>query len=112
MKQKNIIFEKPLFFDRDYLMVEIDVEKLDHAWKKDPFYVGNEFKINRKYRQAFYYINKHNKCSAPHIGFDGLGDVGFYDGRHRFAVLRDMGRRKVIVAVSKKDFNRLVKHFS
>ncbi|MFW6129951.1 MAG: hypothetical protein ACOC56_02130 [Atribacterota bacterium] len=112
MTNKKIIFEKPLFISHKYSIVEVDVKKIDNNWKNDIFYIGNEFKINNKYRQSFNYINKYNKCAVPHIGFDSSGIVGFYDGRHRFAVLRDMGIKKIFVAVFYKDLDRLVKYFS
>lgn len=111
-EEKEIVFEAPLCIDEEYLMVEIDVAKLDNSWKEDAFYIGNEFETNQKYRQALDYIKINNKCAVPHVGFDSFGIVGFYDGRHRFAVLRDMGIKKIFVAVSQRDFNRVVKYFS
>ena len=47
----------------------------------------------------------------PTIGLCDDGEVGFTDGRHRFAWLRDRGLESMPVAVSKESLEQITARF-
>ena len=55
-----------------------------------------------KYNRFKSYLETGEPILAPKIYFNGQ-KVRFYDGRHRFAVLRDLGMTRIPVAIDKKD---------
>ena len=59
-----------------------------------------------KYDKIKRYLETGEPIIAPHIYFDTKNDkttMHFHDGRHRFAVLRDLGMREIPVAIDKND---------
>jgi len=95
---------------KDYVLVNVDTAKLDAEWKaSDPpgFYVGpggTENAIHGRYErfQKWLKDNPGTPIEAPLISYndyDDRGGVSFTNGRHRFAVLRDMGYPRVSVMV-------------
>jgi hypothetical protein len=76
-------------------IVWISVEALDASWQKDCCYVaaggkgGNAFRYQR-FGQWLRASNPRRRIQMPVVGFPG-DCVGFEDGRHRFAWLRDHG---------------------
>lgn len=89
----------------DKVLVEIPVEKIDEAWKKQPenYLPTKETGTTeiKGRREAFQeWESKRDQpieSPTPYINEDG--SVEFIDGRHRFAVLRDRGDKTVVVAV-------------
>ena len=107
----EIVFEDPIHKFDDMHFVMIDVKSLDDAWQSDPFYIRSKSEGNSKYAEALDYICNLKSCASPHIGLDSEGKVGFFDGRHRFAVLRDLGLKSIKVAVSKEDYSKIKRLF-
>lgn len=90
-------------------LVEVDVAKLDAAWKKDTGYHlppdgSNDIGNRRERFKEFLETGK--PVNAPRVFLDE-GRVSFEDGRHRTAVLRDMGKSKIVVAVDKSQVQQV-----
>ena len=71
-------------------------------------YVGLNGKngSKEKYDKIKRYLETGEPIVAPHIYFDVKDDkttLHFHDGRHRFAVLRDLGMSEIPVAINKSD---------
>jgi tRNA nucleotidyltransferase (CCA-adding enzyme) len=89
-------------------VVLVDVSKFDAEWSKDEgFYISssgkNEISNRREKFQEFLKTGKPiimPSVSVRDIGSRGL--IGFTNGRHRFAVLRDMGFTEIPVSVDAK----------
>lgn len=61
-----------------------------------------------KYDKIKLYLETGEPIVAPHIYFDTKDDkttLHFHDGRHRFAVLRDLGMKEIPVAINKNDIS-------
>ena len=108
----QIFFTRPDSFrkNKDYVLVSVATDKLDHEWSKDTpgFYLApgsTENQIKGRYERFQQWLkdNPNTPIEAPVISFnDFAGDgVSFTNGRHRFAVLRDMGYPRVSVMVPK-----------
>lgn len=87
--------------------VLVSVDKIDAAWRAADetrgFYVGtNGAGSNQpgKYAAAKQNVLAEN-WTPPVVGFfgDDQTKVAFTDGRHHFAVARDLGRQSVVVEV-------------
>lgn len=88
-----------------HTLVEIDTEKLNELFKKDGIaYIepqgGNG--IGKRYAGVIEYLKTGRPIEATTVflnkRYDGLS-ASIGDGRHRFAVLRDMGMKKIPVAL-------------
>ena len=93
----------------DKSLIKVDTKKLDSELKKDDeMYVGyngtngsglkydrfkNFLKTNQEIRSPIIYLRK---LSSGEI------ETHIYDGRHRFAVLRDMGIKQIPVTIDKE----------
>ena len=88
--------------------VMVDAAKLDAGWSKDgEYYVpfGEERKPGARANvEAF--LRKGEPVEAPRVTVDADGTVSFTDGRHRFAVLRDLGVDRVAVTIEKSQLQR------
>ena len=88
----------------DEVMIWVDVDQLDALWREtDPTaYIPTEGEGQSEVRgrregvKRFLATGKHLQAPRLDVGVRGLG---FVDGRHRFAVLRDQGARRVAVMV-------------
>jgi hypothetical protein len=92
----------------DYDLVEVDLGKFDANWKKDPeYYVGpgGEGGIGNRYDNIKdFLINASEPIEAPEVTrMKSIDVVSFTDGRHRAAVLRDLGAKKMTILVPKED---------
>ncbi len=89
-----------------YKLVIVNTKKLDSELKKDTAsYVGKngENGSRLKYDRFKQYLNTNQPIFAPKVNIrkssSGEINTNIYDGRHRFAVLRDMGLEKIPVAM-------------
>lgn len=85
-------------------VVWISIEKLDAAWKHDTdAYIGTRgtgAAIENRYEQfGKWLLATGEPVELPAVGLDDDGSVGFTDGRHRFAWLRDHGVHSMRVQV-------------
>lgn len=89
-------------------VVYVSVSKLDKAWQKDgeAFYIppgGGGGEIGGR-RQGFREFRKNNpdtpvEMSRVYVNEKGVASFG--DGRHRFSVMRDEGKRVIPVTTSR-----------
>jgi hypothetical protein len=103
-------------------IVEVNVAALNHAWSQDKgFYVGEHgtgAAIGNRYDNFRQWIATHDSMEASVVGVQSDGRVGFENGRHRFAVLRDAGLRTIPVAMDRASarnaqrFGLLAKRYS
>lgn len=85
-----------------YKLVNIDVAKLDEAFKRDSaFYVGPDGVggINGRYSRVKQFITDNQTFEASSVIIGSDGSVGFENGRHRYAALRDASNRVIPVAM-------------
>ena len=91
------------------VLVAIDPKKLDEVWKNDPgFYIGpgGEGQIGSRYPRFQQWLkdNPGTPIEAPIVSWNPYNNTpSFTNGRHRFSVLRDLGAKKVYIAVPKED---------
>ena len=110
----------PLAASRRDVLVDADVRKLDKALSYDAgFHVGKggsgPSSVKGRYSEARSFIATARESGGKvhatevHLGKDGRPHVG--DGRHRFAAIRDSGRRSVPVAVPRAQAARFARLF-
>jgi len=96
--------------------VEVSVSKLDAAWQKDDGYHippgGGSDK--QKYQNAKDYIAKPDKgpVKMAQVNLDASGNLSVSDGRHRLAAIRDTGKARVWVTVSRAQAKKFKAEFS
>ncbi len=90
--------------------VQVDVAALDAAWQRDPSrYIppgGRPDDADRaRYERMREFIARARRVGIPieqpQITVDATDGVTFLDGRHRFAVLRDLGAGRLPVSVER-----------
>lgn len=99
---------------RGYQMVEVNAKKFDHAFKHNEHqYLAAGGKcqnaIKNRYQRFIEYLKGGEYIRPSEITMQTANVNGkrkivpfFEDGRHRYAVLRDMGMGKIPVAMSKE----------
>lgn len=92
----------------NYALVNVDLDKFDTNWKKDEgYYVGpgGEGGIGSRYENVKEYLTTTKEpVEAPEVTrMKAIDVVSFTDGRHRAAVLRDLGAKKMTILVPKED---------
>jgi hypothetical protein len=84
-------------------LVLVDVAEFDIAWREDhpDFYIGPEGINGSKYRYSLFedYLLSGADIDVPEVYVDEMGLAAFTNGRHRFAVLRDLGNQVAYVAM-------------
>lgn len=93
-----------------HIIVEIDIEKFDKQWKKNPFYVPSNQAAPTNLLKYSIWNKRHDKkgykaeMSTVAVGDDGSGNqvVGFIDGRHRYATYRDKGKKTIPIMITIK----------
>lgn len=91
-----------------YQLVEINVEQLDKVLQRQKGYVGYKGRggVKEKYDRFVRFLHTSHKIQPPRLALtkkiDGDIDVYIDDGRHRFAVLRDIGLEKIPVVMSEE----------
>ncbi|MBR6162613.1 hypothetical protein IKQ26_01805 [bacterium] len=94
-----------------FRQVEVDVEKLDNLLKLGKNYVAYKGigGSMEKYANFKEFLHTKNTIEPPKVSLtrDEFGDVitKIEDGRHRFAVLRDMGLKKIPVRMTEDSEN-------
>lgn len=88
---------------RGDVLAPIDVRKFDQAWANDPaFHIdpSGSNKIGTRLEQVDQFLKTAPAMDAPQAVVNADGTVGFTDGRHRTAYLRDQGVRRVPMSMS------------
>lgn len=92
--------------DAGHVLVDVRADKLDRAWSKDKnSYIGKRgagaIGDRREQFREFLKDSKNGAIKpivAPTVNV-GKNGPAFVDGRHRFSVLRDQGRKRVVISV-------------
>ncbi|OGM10520.1 hypothetical protein A2Z67_02870 [Candidatus Woesebacteria bacterium RBG_13_36_22] len=101
--------------------VLVDVDKFDKEWSKDEdFYIGpggTGAKISDRYERFNEFLKTGELIEMPEVSSRpltlGTGSlVGFTNGRHRFAVLRDLGFKVIPLSVDLNSFAFFKENFS
>ena len=110
---KQEVFNRIKIDDADkalgYEVVEINVDMLDRFLKRQPKYVGYKASGDGsydKYCRFMRFLHTKNDIKPPSLGIikhpDGDIALQINDGRHRFAVLRDIGMEKIPVMIDRE----------
>ena len=97
------------------VMVDVDVEKFDRMWKhwEPSYYVGpggTGAAIKGRYGRFSDWAKKSPTYEVPEVSVLPNGNLGFTNGRHRYAYLRDNGARVMPMAMSRKSVKNAHKH--
>jgi hypothetical protein len=90
----------------DERVLLVDVAKVDTLWAQEPdFHIapaasGANFKLDRAKAFASS-LKPGSEFKAPQLGVS-KDSLGFEDGRHRFAAMRDLGLKTVPVSMDKQ----------
>lgn len=84
-----------------YSLVNVDIAKLEKQWKTSSFYVGPEGAggIGKRYEAIAKFIDENQAFEASTVYIRADGTVGFENGRHRYAAIRDAGNSVIPVAM-------------
>lgn len=96
---------------KDRKLVEVDISEVDRLWKKNSSqYIGPNdpgVKDRRANLVKALSAKPAQKWEAPEVGFNN-GVLMFDDGRHRTAVMRDLGAKKIGLAVTPDTANEFM----
>jgi hypothetical protein len=90
--------------------VTVDVAKVEASYSQDGnFYVGpngSGAAIGKRYEtfETWLAENPDTPIDPPIMGLGPSGNVVFGDGRHRWAVLRDLGEKRIAVMIPPEEF--------
>jgi hypothetical protein len=112
----SIKWEKPIATSPHETRMELDIQKVDAAWAKDKdMYIGPGGTCNPKrgcYDGFISYLQRGEPIGMPQISWGEWSKViQFTNGRHRFAVLRDMGLKKIPAMVPKEQLEFFKQNF-
>jgi len=123
-KELYCLEEKPKFKQdvlskkRGDAVVWVDTNKFDQEWKKDEgFYIGlgGVASISNRYQRFGEFLRTGQEIEMPQVSLrfnpSRRSQVGFINGRHRFAVLRDAGLKSIPVSISKKEADKFAELF-
>lgn len=94
------------------ILVTVDTQKFDSEWQKDKgFYLAHdgsgENYIGNRYFNIKKWMDGDAKIKAPSIGLAPNNSIPIFgDGRHRFAVLRDMGVKHITISIDPDDLKK------
>lgn len=102
----------------DYETVLVDVGKLNEGFQRDRGFAigkGGAGAVGGRLAGFKDWLRKHvpggTRVEQPEVTVDADGTVSFVDGRHRFAVLRDMGVGRMPVSVPRGQAGRVRRLF-
>lgn len=99
--------------DEKLKIVNIDVKKFDKSWSQDRgVYIGpnGQGSIGDRSAGVMEYYETDKPIDASEVDILPNGRVAFIDGRHRFAVLRDMGAEVIPMAMDDESVKNAKKH--
>lgn len=98
----------------DRILAPIKVEPFEAKFKKDWAYIGVNGKdgIRNRYNDFGKWLsnNPTTPIEAPLVSIDKDGNVGFTNGRHRYAYLRDKGIATIPMSMSASDYKNALTH--
>jgi hypothetical protein len=95
-------------------LVNLNVRKVNNSWKNTRDYIGCFDRIKYSSSKQKLLNSKRDIIELkvdvpPYIYVDESGNVEFYNGRNRFANLRNANVLEMPFVVEKKDYKKLVK---
>lgn len=113
----SLKWERPRWSNKDEIEVELDVKKVDDLWSKDKdFYIGPGGTGNPKrgcYKGFQDWLQGNQPIGMPMISWSEWNKtVQFTNGRHRFAVLRDMGLTRIPALIPKEQVGIFKKYMT
>lgn len=94
---KDFNWQRSTLAGREYKRVTVSVETLDKAWTELRVEAGGKDGIGDRYRDAKKFLSENSNVRMSEVTVRRNGTIIFNDGRHRFAVLRDSGRKEIDV---------------
>jgi len=94
-------------------LVPINVIAFDTEFQREEgFYlgVGGEGGIGNRYDRFGDFIASHDSIEAPEVSVNEAGRVGFTNGRHRYAWLRDQGLTEIPLSMSPESVRNAKRH--
>jgi len=94
-------------------LVMVDAAAFDAAFRRETgFYVGRGGAggISNRYDRFREYAATHDRVEASSVGVQADGTVGFDNGRHRYAVMRDSGMRAIPVGMDAESIRNARRH--
>ena len=98
-------------------LVFINTDKFDKLFKESFQYIGKyddmEWKSKSRYDGFKEYIKTDLPIDASEVYINdsyGKPEICFQDGRHRYAVLRDMEFKKIPVAMNEESYKLAIKY--
>lgn len=84
-----------------YSLVNVDIGALERQWSRSSFYVGPQGAggIGKRYADVTKFIQDNSAFEASTVYVNPDGVVGFENGRHRYAAIRDAGNKTIPVAM-------------
>jgi len=95
------------------VLVPVDMAKFDAAWKQDTgFHIdpSGTGAIHGRLERIADFLKTSPQMDAAEVNVDADGRVGFTNGRHRMAYLRDKGVTRVPVSMTKESRANAKKH--
>ena len=92
---------------KDYVLIEVDIGKLNTAWKKDEGYY-----LEKGEPLDFAQLGERGEIIAANVSLQSNGAISFGDGRHKFAALRDAGYKTAKVSIPKVQLEKFKQFFS
>jgi len=113
----KIIFQLSRSDRRGFTLIEVDVSKLDAAWRasgENYIWPDGRGAIEGRIDRFAAWLAAHpgEPINASWVYMNASERVAFADGRHRFALLRDRGYGVIKIAVRKKQARTFRKLFS
>ena len=116
----NIFNDKHSFiidpqYENESKLYNIKINKIESSFKKDKdYYIGvnGTNGINNRYNRFIKFLNDNPKIDiiAPSIYIDDNGEVQFNNGRHRYAVIRDLGIETIPFSISNNNIKQAKKY--
>lgn len=91
---------------KQWVLVPINTAVFDAKWPKDDYYIAQRG-VGASTKGGAYegmreWLKANNHMEAAEVQVDETGEVYFINGRHRYALLRDLRAKPIIVAMSKE----------
>lgn len=112
---KSLKWSRPKASEHEMPMM-VDIQKVNDSWLKDKdMYIGPGGIGNPKrgcYDGFISYLHKGEPIEMPQISWgEWSKNIQFTNGRHRFAVLRDMGLKHIPAMIPKEQEELFKKYF-